>query len=94
MGYLNVTSTRHKFSSILDLTDNNLDTFTIAEAKLDSSFPESRFPLLGMGKPFLLYLTSRKVGLLVFVNKNIPSKYLRSFHLSKDIQAIPLDKKN
>ena len=67
--------------------------FTIAETKLDSSFPERQFLLPGMGKPLWLNSTSKKGGLLVFVNNNVPSKYFWSFHLPKDIQAIPFDKK-
>ena len=68
-----------------------MDIFAIAETKLDSSFPESQFLLPGMRKPFRLDVTSRKGGLLVFVNNDIPSKYLRNFHLPGDIQAIPLE---
>ena len=84
LGYLNINSIRNKFSSILHLRDNNLGIFAIAETKLDSSFPESQFILPGMRKPFWLDVTSRKGGLLVFVNNDIPSKYLRSFHLPGD----------
>ena len=89
--YLNVNSIRKKFSSIPHLIDNNLDIFAIAETKLDSSFPESQFILPGMRKPFRLDVTSRKGRLLVFVSNNIPSKYLQSFHLPGDIQAIPFE---
>ena len=42
-----------------------------------------------MRKPFRLDVISRKGGLLVFVNNDVPSKYLRSFYLPGDIQAIP-----
>ena len=41
--------------------------------------------------PFRLDVTSRKGGLLVFVNNDIPSKYLRSLHLPGCIQAIPFE---
>ena len=44
-----------------------------------------------MRKPFRLDASSREGGLLVFVNNDIPSKYLRSFHLPGDIQAIPFE---
>ena len=67
-----------------------MNIFVIAETKLDSSFPKSQF-LSGMRKPFPLDVTSRKGGLLVFVNNNILSKHLRSFHLSGDIHAIPFE---
>ena len=44
-----------------------------------------------MRKPFRLDASSREGGLLVFVNNDIPSKYLRSFHLPGHIQTIPLE---
>ena len=44
-----------------------------------------------MRKPFRLDVTSRKGGLLVYVNNDIPCKYLRNFHLPNDIQAIPIE---
>ena len=81
LAYLNINFIGNKFSSIPHLIDNNLDIFAIDETELDSSFPESQFLLPGMRKPFLLDVTSRKGGLLVFVNNNIPSKYLRNPHL-------------
>ena len=68
-----------------------MDIFAIAETKLDSSFPESQFILPGMTQPFRLDITSRKSRLLVFLNNDIPSKYLRSFHLPRDIQAISFE---
>ena len=68
-----------------------MDIFAVAETKLDSLFPESQFILPEMRKPFRLDVTSRKGELLAFVNNNIPSEYLRSFHLPEDIQAIPFE---
>ena len=91
LAYLNINSIRNKFTGIPHLIDNNLDIFATAKTKLDSSFPESHFVLSGMKKPFRLDVTSRKGGLLVFVNNDVPSKYLRSFHLPGDIQAIPFE---
>ena len=82
---------RNKFSIVPHLTDQNLNIFTIVEPKLDSSLPESQFILPGMMKPFRLDITSRKGGLLVFVNNDIPSQHLRSFHLPGDIQTIPFE---
>ena len=91
MGYLNINSVRNKFFSIPHLIDSNIDIFTIAETKLDSSFPDSQFLMPGMRKPFRLDVTSRKGGLLVFVNNDIPCKYLRNFYLPRDIQAILIE---
>ena len=68
-----------------------MDIFTVGETKLDSSFSESQILLPEMRKPFRLDVTNRKGGLLVYVDNDIPSKYLQSFHLPGDSQAIPLE---
>ena len=44
-----------------------------------------------MKKPYRFDVSSTKGGLLVYINKNISSKYLRSFHLPNHIQAIPIE---
>ena len=90
LGYLNINSVRNKFYSVPPLIEHNIDIFAIAETKLDSSFSESQFHLEGMKKAYRFDVSSRKEGLLVYVNK-IPSKYLRSFHLPNDIQFIPIE---
>ena len=68
-----------------------MDIFAIGETKLDLSFPESQFSLPGMRKSFRLDVISRKGGLLVFVNNNIPSEYLQSFHLPEYTQAVTFE---
>ena len=89
--YIDVNAIRNKFCNIPFLTGNNLDIFAIAKTKLDSSFAESQFLLEGMKKPCRLGVTSKKGELLVFVNKDIPSKYLRDFYLPRDIHAILIE---
>ena len=71
--------------------EHNIDIFAIAETKLDSSFPESQFLLERMKKPYRFDVISIKGGLLVYVNKNFLSKYLRSFHLPNDIRVIAIE---
>ena len=44
-----------------------------------------------MGKPYRLDVSEKKGGLLLFVNRDIPSKYLQSFPIPKDIQVIPIE---
>ena len=91
LGYLNINSVKNKFYSIPPLIEHNVDVFALAETKLDYSFPESQFLLEGMKKPHRFRVSSRKGGLLVYANKNIPSKYLRNFHLPNGIQVIPIE---
>ena len=87
--YLNINFVWNKFHIIPPLIEHNIDIFAIVETKLDSPFPENQFLQEDMKKPHKFDVSSRKGGLLVYVNKNIPSKYLRSFHLPNDIQVIP-----
>ena len=91
LGYLNINSVRNKLYGISPLIEHNIDIFALAETKLDSLFPESQFLLEGRKKPYRFDVSSRKGGLLVYVYKNIPSKYLRSFHLPNDIQVITIE---
>ena len=44
-----------------------------------------------MRKPYRLDVSSKKVGLLMFVNEAIPSKHLQSFKLTPGIQAMPVE---
>ena len=44
-----------------------------------------------MKKPYRFDVSSRKGGLLEYINKNISSKYLWSFHLPNEIQDIPIE---
>ena len=60
LGYLNINSVRNKFYSIPPLIEHNIDTFAIAEAKLDSSFAKNQFLLKGMKKPYRFDVNSRK----------------------------------
>ena len=53
----------------------------IVETKIGSSFPDSQFLLEKMKKRYRLDVTSRKSLMFVFVNNDIPSKYLQNFHL-------------
>ena len=73
------------------MIEYNIDILARSDTKLDSSFPESQFLLQGMKKPYRFDVSSRKGGLYVYVNNDIPSKYLRSFHLPYDMQMIPTE---
>ena len=90
LGYLNINSVRNKFYSIPPLIEHNIYIFAIVKTKLNSSFSQSQVLLKRMKKPYRFHLSIRK-ALLVYANKNIPSKYLRSFHLPNDTQVIPIE---
>ena len=44
-----------------------------------------------MGKPYRLDVSDKKGGLLLFGNKDIPSKYLQTLEVPKEIQVIPIE---
>ena len=44
-GYLDINSVRYKFENFKEIINSNVDIFTIAETKLDGSFPTSQFEL-------------------------------------------------
>ena len=91
ISYININSIRNKLQDIDLLLNGKVDVLTIAETKLDNSFPEAQFCLEGYKKPFRLDDTRNSGGLLVYVNNNIPSRRLHLFNFASDIQIIPIE---
>ena len=63
----------------------------IAETKLDESFPDNQFVLVGYHLLYRLDITDRKGGLMVFVKPHIPSRRLNDFKVPSNIQIIPFE---
>ena len=63
--YLNINSVRNKFENFKEIINGKVDIFTIAETKLDGSFPTSQFELEGYYSPFCLDIITQSGGLLV-----------------------------
>ena len=91
ISYLNIKSIRNKFSDLRFLIGEKLEVFTIAETKLDSSFPSAQFLLPGYQKPFRLDCTSRSGGLLTYVKNGIPARLLTKFDFDSSMQIIPIE---
>ena len=89
--YLNVNSVRNKFENFKEIINGNVDIFTIAETKLDGSFPTSQFELEGYYSPFRLDITKQSGGLLVYIKSSIPSRQLSYGSICNSIQAIPFE---
>ena len=70
---------------------NSVDIIIIAETKLDSSFPPNQFFQDGFKLPYRLDCSKNSGGLLVYINKNIPSRTLNLLTIPKDIQIIPFE---
>ena len=60
--YLNIISIRNKFGDLDKIVDGNIDILCIAETKLDESFPNNQFILVGCHLPYRLDITDKKVA--------------------------------
>ena len=87
--YININSIRNKFENLCDMVGNNVDVLSIAETKLDSSFPNAQFLLPAFQEPLRLDINHRSGVLLVYIKASLPSKILSKFKLPIDIQMIP-----
>ena len=89
--YLNINSVRNKFTDLKTIINGNVDIISIAETKLDGSFPCAQFILDGYHTPYRLDVNSKNGGLLVYVKSSIPSRSLSCNEDCNSIQAIPFE---
>ena len=68
-----------------------MGVLTIAETKLDSSFPNAQFLLPDFQEPVRLDINHQSDGLLVNIKNSLPSKILSTFKLPIIIQIIPFE---
>ena len=64
--YININSFPNKFENLCDIVENNLDVLSITETKLDSSFPNVQFLLLGFHDILRLDVNNRS-GEILFI---------------------------
>ena len=89
--YLNINSVRNKFTDFQEIINGNVDVVSIAETKVDASFPSPQFVLEGYHSPYRLDISSRSGGILVYVKSSIPSCRLSCENLSDSIQAVQFE---
>ena len=65
-----------------------MNVVSIAERKIDASFPSAQFVLEGYHSPYRLDISSRSGGILVYVKSPIPSRHLSCENLCDSVQAI------
>ena len=88
VGYLNVNSIRNKFDTLKDMVSSNIDILTVAETKIDDSFPKEQFFMEGYSDPLRLDRDANGGGLLVYVRSDIPSTELKSFKFDNDVECV------
>ena len=70
----------------------NVDILTIAETKLDSSFPTAQFTVDGCSEPYRKDRNANGSGLLVHVKEDIPSREINSHpQTSKSFDVIVVE---
>ena len=91
---INVNFIRYKRTDLFAVTDSNIDELSIAETKLDSSFPNAQFLVDECKEPYRKDRNEHGGGLLVYVKQDIPSRELKDHPLlpnSFDVIVIELN---
>ena len=88
IGHLNINFIENKFEALASLVKDKLDIIMVSETKIDKSFPESQFIIVGYSKPFRRDRNSHGGGLLIYIRDDIPCKEIRTQKLPDDIEGI------
>ena len=88
IGHLNVNSIAEKFDSLKLIILVNLNIRVICESKLDNSYPNSQFSLVGFSEPFRLDRNCHGGGSLIYGREDIPCKQLFKHSFPDDIEGI------
>ena len=90
--YLNINSVRSNFNDFQKMINGNVDVVSIAETRIDASFPSAQSVVLeGYHSPYPLDISSRSGGILVHVKSSVPSRLLSCENLCDSIQAVPFE---
>ena len=77
LAYNIVNSIRNKHSDLFTFLDCNIDILTIAETKLDCTFPTAQYIVEGYNEPFRKDRNKNGGGLLVMSRRIYPQKWWR-----------------
>ena len=90
LGHLNINSIKNKFESVWELIKGTFNLFLLGESKLDSSFPDDQFSILG-------YQIVRKDcdrnggGLLLYIIEDIPFEIIQNSSLPPTSEILPIE---
>ena len=87
LGYINIDSIRNKIEQLKPILSNSLDVITIAETKIDDTFPTSQFVIEDYMKPFRYDRGRYGGGLLVYVKEGLPAKQLYTYKFPNNIEV-------
>ena len=86
--FLSINSIRHKLSCRFNIVGHKLDIFAIAETKIDETFSENQFNVVGFRNPYRLDKTVNSGGILIYVKHGIFSDIILKH---EEIQLIAID---
>ena len=89
--YLNINSVRNKFTDLQTIINKNADLVSIAETKLDASFPSAQFTLEGYHTPYRLDINNKSGGVLVYVKSSILSRCFCYEELCISLQVVSFE---
>ena len=87
--YLNINLVTNKITDLQTIINGKVEIASIAETKLDTSFPSAQFTLERYHTPFSIDIYNKSGGILIYVKPSIPSCCLYFEELRISIQAIP-----
>ena len=91
ISYININSIRNKIKDLEILISELVDVLTIAETKIDESFPTSQFLLNNFKRPYRLDVSDKREGLMTYVRTDISSRVLKEFRFPSDIQILAIE---
>ena len=73
LAQLNINSLRDKFDDLTLIIKGEIDILVITETKLDDSFRDAQFSIVGFKAPVRLDRTASGGGIIVYTRDSIPS---------------------
>ena len=91
IGNLNINALAKKFDQLKQIILKYIDILVLIEIELDDIFPNAKFLVPGISKPFHLDRNRKGGGDVIYVSENIPSKLLTKHVLPSDTECIFLE---
>ena len=74
---LNINSIKHKFYTLKEIIQDNIDVLVTTESKLDETFPSSQFNIEGFSPPYTKDLNKHSGGVMIYVREDLACKELQ-----------------
>ena len=88
IGNLNINSLPNKFDQLREIVLKYVDVLVVTETKLDDTFLTSQFLVTGFSVPYRLDRNRNRVGIMIFIRDDIPSRVLTKHVFPDDIEGL------